>query len=104
MVISVIERRNEIGLRRALGATKIHIAMQFITEALLLSVIGGLPGIAVGALITAIYATIQGWEIVIPALAIYGGIVVALLLGVLAGLYPSLRAASLAPTEALRTT
>ena len=104
MVISVIERRNEIGLRRALGATKAHIAMQFITEALLLSLIGGLTGIAVGALITAIYATIQGWEIVIPALAIYGGIVVALLLGVLAGLYPSLRAASLAPTEALRTT
>ena len=104
MVISVIERRNEIGLRRALGATKTHIAMQFITEALLLSLIGGLTGVAVGALITAIYATIQGWEIVIPALAIYGGIIVALLLGVLAGLYPSLRAASLAPTEALRTT
>ena len=74
MVIAVIERRNEIGLRRALGATKFHIASQFLTESLLLSIIGGLTGIIVGILVTAIYAISRDWTIVIPVYAIVGGI------------------------------
>ena len=103
MVIAVMERRNEIGLRRALGATRLHIASQFLTESFLLSGIGGGAGILVGIFVTSIYATTQGWDIVIPMYAIIGGIICSLLIGGLAGLYPSLRAASMPPTEALRT-
>ena len=103
MVIAVMERRNEIGLRRALGGTRFHIATQFLTESFLLSGIGGCAGILVGIFVTSIYATAQGWDIVIPMYAVIGGIICSLLIGGLAGLYPSLRAASMAPTEALRT-
>ena len=103
MVIAVMERRNEIGLRRALGATRLHIASQFLTESFLWSGIGGGAGILVGIFVTSIYATTQGWDIVIPMYAIIGGIICSLLIGGLAGLYPSLRAASMPPTEALRT-
>ena len=103
MVISVIERRSEIGLRRALGATRRHITTQFLTESLLLSALGGIAGAALGALVTAIYATSQGTQIVVPPAAIAGGIAAALVIGAVAGLYPALRAARLSPTEALRT-
>ena len=103
MVIAVIERRNEIGLRRALGATKFHIASQFLTESLLLSIIGGLTGIIVGILVTAIYAISRDWTIVIPVYAIVGGILSSVLIGGVAGFYPAMRAASMSPTEALRT-
>jgi putative ABC transport system permease protein len=103
MVISVLERRSEIGLRRALGATRGQIRTQFLSEAVLLSLGGGAVGIATGALATAIYATTKGWEIVIPALAWTGGFGAALLIGAIAGLLPALRAARLSPTEALRT-
>lgn len=103
MVISVLERRSEIGLRRALGASRRHVAEQFLTEALLLSAIGGLAGTAIGAAATAAYAATQHWSVQIPALALYGGIGAALLIGATAGLYPSMRAARLSPTEALRT-
>ncbi|HET9848510.1 MAG TPA: ABC transporter permease [Candidatus Dormibacteraeota bacterium] len=103
MVISVLERRSEIGLRRALGATRAHIGVQFLTESILLSACGGIAGIVLGALITAAYAAGQGWTIVVPAVAIGGGIAAATLTGAVAGLYPALRAARLAPTEALRT-
>jgi putative ABC transport system permease protein len=103
MVISVLERRSEIGLRRALGASRRHVAEQFLAEALLLSAIGGLVGTLIGTLATAIYALTQHWSVVIPALAYYGGIGAALIIGAVAGLYPSMRAARLSPTEALRT-
>ncbi len=103
MVISVLERRSEIGLRRALGATKGQIRIQFLSEAILLSLAGGAVGIAAGALATAIYASTKGWTIVIPTLAWAGGFGAALLIGAIAGLLPAIRAARLSPTEALRT-
>ena len=103
MVISVLERRSEIGLRRALGASRRHVAEQFLAEALLLSVLGGVAGTVIGVAATAIYALTQHWSVVIPAEALYGGIAAALVIGAIAGLYPSMRAARLSPTEALRT-
>jgi putative ABC transport system permease protein len=103
MVISVLERRSEIGLRRALGATRRHVSVQFLSEALLLSAAGGLAGVILGAGVTAVYDLARGWEIVVPAVGLAGGIVAALVIGAVAGLYPATRAARLAPTEALRT-
>ncbi len=103
MVISVLERRSEIGLRRALGATRSHIRIQFLTEAAMLSVLGGMVGIAAGVVATATYATAKGWAIVVPSLAWGGGFGAALVIGLIAGLIPALRAARMPPTEALRT-
>ncbi len=103
MVISVLERRSEIGLRRALGASRRHVAEQFLAEALLLSVLGGVAGTVIGLAATAVYAVSQGWAVQIPAIALYGGMAAALVIGAVAGLYPSMRAARLSPTEALRT-
>ncbi|NNC92268.1 MAG: ABC transporter permease [Acidimicrobiia bacterium] len=103
MVISVLERRAEIGLRRALGATKRHVATQFLGEALLLAAVGGVGGVALGALVTGFYANFKGWEILIPTLAWAGGLAAAFLIGAVAGLYPAVRAARMSPTEALRT-
>jgi putative ABC transport system permease protein len=104
MVISVLERRSEIGLRRALGATRRHVGEQFLAEAILLAVLGGLAGTTLGAAATAVYAASQHWQVEIPAVALYGGIGAALVIGAIAGLYPAMRAARLSPTEALRTT
>jgi putative ABC transport system permease protein len=103
MVISVLERRSEIGLRRALGATRGQIRTQFLAEAILLALGGGALGVALGALATAVYAATKGWEIVIPTSAWAGGFAAALLIGALAGLLPAIRAARLAPADALRT-
>ena len=103
MVISVLERRSEIGLRRALGATRGHIRTQFLSEAILLALIGGLAGVLAGAAVTAIYARTRGWVTVIPADAWAGGLGAALLIGALAGLLPAIRAARLSPTQALWT-
>ena len=103
MVISVLERRSEIGLRRALGATRRHVGTQFLAEALLLSALGGLAGTALGAAVTAIYDLSQGWDVVVPTIGLVGGVTAALAIGAVAGLYPALRAARLAPTDALRT-
>ena len=102
MVIAVIERRSEIGLRRALGATKAHIRRQFLTEAIMLAGAGGVVGVGLGAAVTAIYASPKNWEVVVPPIAIVGGVVAALAIGAIAGLYPAARAARLPPTEALR--
>jgi putative ABC transport system permease protein len=103
MVISVLERRSEIGLRRALGATKGHIRTQFLAEAVLLALLGGAVGVAGGAIATAVYATTKHWAVVVPTVAWAGGFGAALAIGAIAGLLPALRAARLAPTEALRT-
>ncbi len=103
MVIAVLERRSEIGLRRALGATRRHIRVQFLAEAMLLAVLGGGAGVAIGVLATAIYATTKHWAVVIPAIAWTGGLAAALIIGAAAGLLPALRAARLSPTEALWT-
>jgi putative ABC transport system permease protein len=104
MIISVLERRSEIGLRRALGATKGQVRAQFFTEALLLSLLGGTAGITLGALATAIYAATKHWVVVVPLVAVAGGLGAALAVGAIAGLVPAIRAASLSPTDALRTT
>jgi putative ABC transport system permease protein len=103
MVISVLERRSEIGLRRALGATKRHVRTQFLTESLLLATLGGIGGVAIGAAVTAAYATSRDWQVVIPASSVAAGLGAALLIGAVAGVYPAVRAARLAPTEALRS-
>ena len=103
MVISVLERRPEIGLRRALGARAVHIGVQFLGESVLLSLLGGVVGIALGAAATAAYASFQGWILVVPVLAVAGGVAIAVLLGAIAGLYPAVRAARLAPAAALRS-
>jgi len=101
MIISVLERRQEIGLRRALGATRGQIRIQFLSEAILLSLIGGLIGVIIGVISTAIYAHTKSWAIVIPPEAWAGGLAAALAIGAIAGLLPAIRAARLSPTEAL---
>ena len=99
MIISVLERRSEIGLRRALGATKGHIRVQFLSEAILLSVLGGVIGVVLGVLSTAVYAHTKGWATVIPAEAWVGGFAATLIIGAVAGLLPALRAAQCHPRK-----
>jgi putative ABC transport system permease protein len=101
MIISVLERRGEIGWRRALGATKGQIRIQFLTEALLLSALGGVGGIVLGVAVTTSYALTQGWPIAVPGWAQATAVAATLVIGGIAGLYPAIRAARLAPTEAL---
>jgi putative ABC transport system permease protein len=101
MIISVLERRSEIGLRRALGATRGHIRVQFLAEAVLLALIGGAAGVGAGALSTAVYASTKHELVVIPALAWGGGMGAAIFIGAVAGLWPALRAARMSPTQAL---
>jgi putative ABC transport system permease protein len=103
MVISVLERRSEIGLRRALGATRGQIRTQFLCEAVLLSLLGGVAGVIFGILATAGYALTRDWAIVVPAVAWAGGLAAALAIGAIAGLVPAVRAARLSPTDALRS-
>jgi putative ABC transport system permease protein len=101
MLIGVLERRSEIGLRRALGATKGHIRVQFLSEAILLALLGGGVGVGVGTAATAIYAQGQHASTVVPGLAWAGGLAAALCIGAVAGLLPAIRAARMSPTEAL---
>jgi putative ABC transport system permease protein len=101
MIISVLERRSEIGLRRALGATRAHIRIQFLSEAILLGLLGGVVGVALGAAATAVYAHTKHWATVIPTEAWAGGITASLIIGAVAGLIPAIRAARLSPTQAL---
>ena len=101
MVISVLERRAEIGLRRSLGATRGQIRTQFLAESLLLSALGGVGGALLGIGVTTFYATTQSWQTVVPAWVTAGGVAATLVIGMIAGLYPAIRAARLSPTEAL---
>jgi putative ABC transport system permease protein len=103
MVIGVLERRGEIGLRRALGAARPHIRRQFLTESVLLSTVGGMAGVLIGSAVTIGYALSRGWATVVPASAVLGGLAASLLAGTLAGIYPAARAARMSPTEALRS-
>ena len=104
MVISVLERRKEIGLRRSLGATRGQVRLQFLAESLLLSALGGVAGAVLGGLATAGYALSRGWPAVVPPWAFAGAVGATLVIGTLAGLYPAMRAARLSPTVALATT
>ncbi|MCX5101848.1 MULTISPECIES: ABC transporter permease [unclassified Streptomyces] len=104
MVISVLERRQEIGLRRSLGATRGAVRLQFLTESLLLSALGGATGALLGAAATYGFARVQGWTAVVPPWSLAGGLAATLLIGVVAGLYPAIRASRLHPTVALNAT
>jgi putative ABC transport system permease protein len=101
MVISVLERRSEIGLRRALGSTRGQIRTQFLSEAVLLALLGGAAGTGAGALATAIYAHAKGWSVVVPTQAWGGGLAAAVIIGAAAGLFPAIKAARMSPTQAL---
>ncbi len=101
MIISVLERRSEIGLRRALGATKGHIRIQFLSEAVFLGLLGGVVGTALGVASTSVYAHTKGWATVVPPQAWLGGVAASLIMGAVAGLLPALRAARMPPTQAL---
>ncbi|GAA0491633.1 ABC transporter permease [Paractinoplanes deccanensis] len=103
MVISVLERRAEIGLRRSLGATRGQVRTQFVAESLLLSLLGGAVGVFIGYVVTGFYAMTQTWPTVVPPWALIGGVGATVMIGAAAGLYPAIRAARLAPTEALAT-
>jgi putative ABC transport system permease protein len=102
MVISVLERRGEIGLRRALGATKRHISTQFLTESALLAAIGGVAGLLFGAIATLVYSQAKSQPFVVPTWALIAAPAAGFVIGALAGLYPAAKAARLSPTEALR--
>jgi putative ABC transport system permease protein len=101
MVVSVLERRSEIGLRRALGATRGQIRGQFLTESIVLSAAGGLAGTLLGLLATVGYARWQDWPLVVPVQSAALGVGGAVVIGVLAGVYPCVRAARLPPAQAL---
>jgi putative ABC transport system permease protein len=103
MLMAVLERRNEIGLRRALGATRGHIVGQFLSEAMLLAGVGGIVGAVLGSAVAAAYATSQAWVVALPIAGCVAGVLGAAAVGAIAGLYPALRAANLAPTDSLRT-
>jgi putative ABC transport system permease protein len=104
MIISVLERRSEVGLRRALGARRRHIAVQFLGESFVLGIAGGVVGVLLGVAATGAYAAAEGLPLLVPPAAVAGGLLAACLLGALAGLYPAMRASRLTPTEALLTT
>jgi putative ABC transport system permease protein len=103
MVIAVLERRGEIGLRRALGARRAHIGVQFVAEAALLALIGGSAGAVLGGFATTVYSSARHWSAVVSVSALFGSVAIAVVVGAVAGVYPALRATRLSPSEALRT-
>jgi putative ABC transport system permease protein len=103
MVIAVLERRSEIGLRRALGATRAHIRTQFLGESVLLAGLGGIGGAVLGGVVTAVFAASRDWPLALPAWVLAGAAGATILVGALAGAYPAARAARMSPTAALAT-
>jgi putative ABC transport system permease protein len=103
MVIAVIERRSEIGLRRALGATRAHVRRQFLGESVLLATLGGVGGAALGGAVTAVFAASRGWQFALPVWVLGGAAAATIVVGALAGVYPAARAARMRPTAALAT-
>ena len=103
MVVSVLERRREIGVRRALGAPRSSIGGQFLIESVLLSLLGGVAGVVLGVAVTWVFAAGQGWAVTVPWLPVLAGLACSLAVGSVVGLYPALRAARVPPTEALRS-
>jgi putative ABC transport system permease protein len=103
MIVSVLERRPEIGLRRALRATRGQIRVQFVGEAVLLSVLGGIAGAGCGTVVTTIYAQTRGWPVVVPLWVSAAGVGLTALIGAISGFYPAMRASRISPTAALAT-
>ncbi|MDQ6920456.1 MAG: FtsX-like permease family protein [Candidatus Dormibacteraeota bacterium] len=103
MFVAVLERRPEIGLRRALGATRLHLGLQFLSESVLLAAVGGVAGVSLGALVTVAWAIGQSWTVVVPLPVLATGVLTASVVGGAAGLYPAVRAAGLPPSDALRS-
>lgn len=103
MVVSVMERRGEIGLRRALGARPGQIAAQFVAEAGILSFLGGVTGLALGSAAALVIAAVSAQPVVVPVEVVLGGPALAVAVGAVAGLQPAARAARLSPTAALRS-
>jgi putative ABC transport system permease protein len=104
MVVAVLERRTEIGVRRALGATKRHIRLQFLIEAVLLALLGGVLGVLIGVAVTAGYTSVRHMVLSVPITTVAAGVGAALVVGALAGLSPAARAARLNPADAVRPT
>ena len=101
MVITVLERRAEVGVRRALGARRRNIRDQFLVESLLLSFVGGIAGVVIGVGVTVAFALGQGWPVAVPLWAVAGGLGATVVIGGVSGLYPAARAARIPPTSAL---
>ncbi len=101
-LVAVLERTSEIGLRRAVGATRLNILLQFVLESGLTGLVGGIAGSCLGILVTVGVAFDKTWTVALPSWLVPSAPVIGLLVGVLAGLYPALRASSIEPVEALR--
>ncbi|HUO04438.1 MAG TPA: ABC transporter permease [Candidatus Binataceae bacterium] len=102
MLVSVTERTREIGIRMAIGARRIHIMMQFLVEAMLLSLLGGIAGIALGMAASRTISAIAGWPTLLSPVAMAGGFIFSAAVGIFFGYYPARKASLLHPIDALR--